>query len=112
MPEWRFVYALACRLGVWNVEEMLAQMSTEQLHDWMAYAEADPFTEQRADWRAAMVASTVANAFRGKQQRSFQPSDFMPKFGERRRIMTAEQMKAILKTGTATFNAMKGKRDA
>lgn len=49
----------------------------------MAYARLEPFGEERADLRAGIIASTVANVHRSRKQRPMKPSDFMPKFDYR-----------------------------
>lgn len=47
----------------------------------MAVLEDDPPGGWRADWRAALVASTVANQWRGKGDKAVMPADLMPTFG-------------------------------
>lgn len=44
--------------------------------------------------RAGIVASVIANQWRRKGTRPFKPKDFMPKFGEKKRQMTAEEQMA------------------
>jgi len=51
--------------------------------EWLAYASLEPFGEDRADLRAGIIASTVANVNRGRSQRSLTPQDFMPDFDYR-----------------------------
>lgn len=65
-----------------TVGEMLTRMSSRELSEWMAYANLEPFGEERADLRAGIVASVIANANRDpkRQPKAFQPSDFMPDF--------------------------------
>jgi hypothetical protein len=48
----------------------------------MCYYEIEPWGEQRADLRAGIVASTMANTARDpkKKAKPFEASDFMPKF--------------------------------
>ena len=48
----------------------------------MAYYAVEPFGEERADLRNAIVASTIANAYRDPKRRSrpFEPKEFMPEF--------------------------------
>ena len=46
--------------------------------EWIALDRVDPFGEWRADLRAGIVASTLANANRGKDTKVFAPKDFMP----------------------------------
>jgi len=50
-------------------------MSARDVAEWQAYATIDPFGEERADFRAAIVACTVASAMGGKKCK---PTDFMP----------------------------------
>ena len=65
-----------------TVGEMLTRMSSRELSEWMAYATLEPFGEERADLRAGIVASTVANVHRGKGDKPIPPTDFLPKFWE------------------------------
>lgn len=41
---------------------MLAQMPAGQFEEWRAYADVEPWDEQRADFRAAQVVQAVYNA--------------------------------------------------
>lgn len=62
----------------------------------MAYSQVEPFGEERADLRSAIIACQVANAFgRRKDQKPFEVSDFMPKFDPPKE-QTEEQMKMFL----------------
>lgn len=65
-----------------TVGEMLTRMSSRELSEWMAYATLEPFGEERADLRAGIIASTIANANRDPKHKPkpFAPSDFMPRF--------------------------------
>lgn len=62
-----------------TVDELLTRLTSRELSEWMAYASIEPFGEQRADLRAALVASVIANANRNpkKQPAAFTPSDFL-----------------------------------
>jgi hypothetical protein len=59
---------------------MLAAMPQRVYREWMVYAEMEPWDQQRADWRAAMIASTMANLWRGKKGRRRKLKDFLPVF--------------------------------
>lgn len=59
---------------------MLGEISSRQFAEWMAYARLEPWGEERADLRAGIVASTIANANRGKGQKPYKPQQFMPSF--------------------------------
>lgn len=67
-----------------TVAELLERMSARELAEWMIYDEIDPIGQERADWRAAMQASTAANLLGGKKGKRYKPADFMPKFESRR----------------------------
>ena len=54
-------------------------MTSAELTEWMAYYKLEPFDEQRADLRSAIVASTTANAApRRRGARVYHVQDFMP----------------------------------
>jgi hypothetical protein len=55
----------------------------------------DPFGDQRADLRAGIVAATMSNRWRGKNENPQQPSDFMP-FKEQRE-QTPEEIQRTLR---------------
>lgn len=71
----------------------------------MAYYGIEPFGEERADWRAGIVASTVANTARDPkvQREPFTPQEFMPKFEKETTEQTPEQMLAIVEMLNAAF---------
>ena len=59
---------------------MLAEISSVQFAEWMAYSRLEPWGEERDDLRMAIIASTIANVNRGKNTKAFKPQDFMPSF--------------------------------
>lgn len=59
---------------------MLAEITSVQFAEWMAYSKLEPWGEERADLRAGIVASTIANSNRGKGQKPYKPQQFMPSF--------------------------------
>ena len=79
-------------LGRIDVDDMLAEISSAQFAEWLAYARLEPWGEERADLRAGIVASTIANVNRGKGQKAYNPQDFMPKFEQE----TEEEARARL----------------
>ena len=76
---------------------MLDTMPDRILVDWMSYAKVEPFGGDRADLRAGIVASVVANAMgRKKGQRPYKPEQFMPQF-EPKRAKTPDELFARIK---------------
>lgn len=63
-----------------TVAELGRRMSSSEFTEWMAYAELEPFGEWRGDWRAGMIASTIANVNRSSDSEPMTPKDFMPDF--------------------------------
>ncbi len=84
-------------------------MSSREFVEWMAYYEFEPFGEERADLRAGIVASTVANASRDPKRRRnpFRPLDFMPRFDGPKRPKGVQSMLKIVEM----FNAALGGLD-
>lgn len=83
---------------------MLSEISSEQYAEWMAYSTLEPWGQDRDDLRAGIVAATIANANRGKNQKPYKPSDFMPSFEPE----TEEQAQARLIA--KALSALGGKR--
>ena len=56
-------------------------MSSRELAEWMAFFELEPWGTEVEDWRAGLIASTVANANRDqkRRRRPYEPQDFMPR---------------------------------
>lgn len=73
-----FLHRLCLALGGMTVRELERRMSAGEFHDWLVYYAQEPFGEDRADLRAGIVASTIANVHRGKGGKAFSPRDFMP----------------------------------
>lgn len=65
-----------------TVPEMLGSMSYDELIDWTLYAKAEPFGEERADFRMAQLCALTANLQRDPKQRpeAWTVQDFMPDF--------------------------------
>ena len=59
---------------------MLAEITSTQFAEWMAYSRLEPWGEERDDLRMGIVASTVANVNRAKDRKPYKPQDFMPSF--------------------------------
>jgi hypothetical protein len=56
----------------------MSEMSSSEFTEWMAFAELEPFGEWRADLRAGIIASTIANVNRSADSDALTPKDFMP----------------------------------
>ncbi len=61
-----------------TVRRMLAELTAADIAEYMAFERLEPFGEVRADLRAGIVASTVANHSMSPPREAARPMDFMP----------------------------------
>ena len=52
-------------------------MTAQEFGEWMALYELEPWGETRADIRAGVISSTIANVHRGKRTEAYKFTDFM-----------------------------------
>ena len=73
------MFMLAAELKM-TVAELGNRMSSIELQEWVAYQSITGCLDsrQRGDLGAGIVASTIANAHRTSNSKSFNPHDFMP----------------------------------
>ena len=82
------------------MRELLDDLDAAELREWIAYHDLDPWTEDRADLRAGVVAAVIANTHTKKGR--FKPSDFMPKFETPRR-QSGSDLKAMAERWNAAL---------
>ncbi|WP_236674309.1 DUF4035 domain-containing protein [Paraburkholderia hospita] len=61
-----------------TVRQLLANLDSAELTEWMAFNSIEPFGEARADLRAGIIASTVANHGSVAMKKPVPPIDYMP----------------------------------
>ena len=71
-----------------TVLEAKARCTFSEFHQWVAYYEIEPFGEERADLRNAILAATVARIGGNKNA---EVSDFMPTFTKQRKKQTTQE---------------------
>jgi len=77
-------------------------MPQRVFHEWIEYTELEPWDEQRADWRAAMVAHTMYSMWRGKGPRR-KLADFLPKFKKRTALRSPKDVLKAMVNLTRLF---------
>ena len=82
-------------LGYSHPDALLAELSSRQIGEWLAYFQLEPFGEERADLRAGIIAAANANLW--VKGRKLRPADFMPKIGARKKAQGSKAMRAIFK---------------
>jgi hypothetical protein len=92
---------------------MLRELSFDQLSEWMAYAELEPFDETREDLRAGSIAAAVWESTRwsvSDKDHPYKPrqmSDYVLRFGDagghRPRTQTWQEQKKIAELWVRAF---------
>lgn len=86
---------------------MLEEMSWSQFLGWCAYYRIDPWGPERADLRAGIIASVIANVNRDskKRARPFSATDYMPyakaRKSSRQPLTSVEQWQSVKKSAKA-----------
>lgn len=100
---------MAVRLGRVNVDAMLRSLTAKQFVEWEAYARLEPFSEMRADWRAASIRQMIHNvAVEEKNQKDIEHFLLKWKEEENKPKQTWQQKKSIAYAICAAYEA-KGK---
>lgn len=73
----------------------------------MAFYQIDPWGDQRADLRSAILAMVMANAWRGKDTKALKPEAFMP-FPDEPTVekQSAESMAGVAQTFATMFGSV------
>jgi hypothetical protein len=89
---------------------MLREQSGKQFFEWQAYAELEPFSERRADYRTASIVKALWDIARDtkKHPSAFKLDDFVLNFEEatKKKPQTPEQQKSILMLITAAHTGI------
>ena len=62
----------------------MQSLSREELSEWQAFWQLEPFGSQFDEYRSALIASVVAEVNRNRKKRgkAFTPKEFMPEWGK------------------------------
>lgn len=66
-----------------TVAQLLRELTVDELIEWQAYSRIEPFGFEIENFRAGVVAATVANVAPRKGGKALKPSDFYPVVGQR-----------------------------
>lgn len=93
------------KLGYVDVYEMAKSFTAKQLFEWEAFAQLEPFTELREDYRNAAILHAIYMAAGGKKK--LKVEDFLLKFGEQEppRKKSAQEIWSILELFTKVHNS-------
>lgn len=82
-----------------SVARCMREVDSAEFSEWIAYYHLEPFGDERADLRAAIIAHTNASVMRGKKSKPYKLKDFMAStlIRQRGRVQqTPEQMMRVL----------------
>ncbi len=85
---------MALQIGRLDVDQMLSEISSPQWAEWIAYFRLEPFGENRKDWRAALIASTVAR-YNSTKPNQIKIKDFIPNFDESEEQTLEQQIQIV-----------------
>ena len=94
-----------------GVSEAKARIPYAEFIEWIAMNSIDPWTLDRGDLQAGIVAATVANSNPYRKGPAAKPSDFMPKWGERFKRQSGRHMAAIFAAFAGVHNRITGKNN-
>ena len=80
-----------------TVRELENRLSARELSEWMAYYSIEPFGTQREDYRAGLIAATVANCAGAGKKKALQPTDFIPIFVQEKEMSFIDRKKEQLR---------------
>jgi len=81
-------------------KELLSRMDSYEIQEWIEKNKIEPL-EYRADLRAGTICAVIANVFRGKGQKSYKPTDFMPETIKKKPQTWKEQISIVEILNTA-----------
>jgi len=90
-----FKFKLALALGR-TVQELDNTLSSTELSHWIAFYGLHPFGAERDNIHSAVIAATVANTTRGRNQPPFSAEDFMLKTQDEKRESDTQNVLAFL----------------
>ena len=74
-----------------TVAELLNRISSREITEWMAFGQLEPFGSDAGFLGHAITSKTIADVNRGKGQKAYKVSDFMPNLGEKKK-QTVDEM--------------------
>ncbi len=92
---------------------LVREMSREELTEWIAFSQLEPFGAEFDEYRSALIASVIAEVNRNRKKRgkAFAPKEFMQKWGrpEEGKASTPESMLAFIKQFQANLESQAGR---
>jgi len=85
---------------------MLERVSSRTLGEWRAFAQLEPFGDQRADLRMGQLTAIVANAMRAKGSKAYDWTDFAYGNSKRKRATTDDDMLDYVKQLHSVYTVM------
>jgi hypothetical protein len=70
---------------------MLAEMTSREFGEWMAFYSLEPFGPMREDLRAGTIAATMVNLRQKRNSNAIVPADFFPELATREETPEAKQ---------------------
>lgn len=76
--------------------------------EWIAYSRVEPWGEERADLRAALICKTLADINTPKGKRPMKLEDFLLKFDQEPKTQSTDEMIGTVAQISAIYEAQEG----
>jgi hypothetical protein len=80
---------LSLALGVLHPDYLMLALTPRQLADWRALHNVEPIGEMGAYYRTGIETAVLANIYKKRTAKAFEPTDFMPTFAKPKPVMKA-----------------------
>jgi hypothetical protein len=101
------------KLGYANVDQLQSEITVGHLVEWQEFEKLEPFSEERADWRAASIVQAVWNSQLKKSSRQ-ELKKFLIHFGDSKEagpvVKSWQHMKQLALMMTAAYGGRIRKR--
>jgi hypothetical protein len=86
----------------------MAHMSAHEYAEWIAFSRIEPWGEERADYRAALICKVLADINTPKGKQPMKLTDFLLKFDQERPTQSTDEMIGTVAQISAIYEAQEG----
>jgi hypothetical protein len=83
----------------------MAHMSAHEYAEWIAFSRIEPWGEERADYRAALICKVLADINTPKGKQPMKLTDFLLKFDQEKPTQSTEEMIGTVAQINAIYEA-------
>lgn len=92
-----------------SLAECQSKVSAREFGEWMARERMEPRGRERGDIQAALIASVIANANRGRRRGPYTIKDFLLRWNRKTKRQSVDDMRAIFRQYAELHNSLQKK---